>query len=204
MLRHTFTTIAVVALSACGSYHTAVLYEPATTEEAATFIPGDGCAQPRYRFGTVSSSRNAMVFIDVTSQEDPPKLHLSVVIEGISRFNFDNDKLIISGADGTTGSAAVTMNSFRFSTGGGRFSEREFHPTDVLVGPPRASFRPYHPENAYEKTQWNFSSQMVLPASKPDRFSVQLPGAVIDGEKLSFPLVTFHRREKSYRILCLK
>lgn len=205
MFRHAFNMFAVVALSGCGSYHSAVLYEPSTTAKVATFVPGDGCAGPRYRFGTISSTRKAMVFLDVTNGEDKPKLHASVVIEGTSRFHFFDDKVVISGVDRATGADTfVKMNKFRFSTGGGRFSEREFHSLDDFVGPPRASFKPYFPENAYERTQWSFSSQMVLPLFRPDRFSVQIPDAMIDGENLSFPLVTFQRREMSYRVLCLK
>ena len=106
--------------------------------------------------------------------------------------------------DGTTESAKVTMNSFRFSTGGGRFSGRDFHPTEVFAGPPRDSFKPYYPQNLYERTQWDFSSETPLPALTPDRFAVQIPEATIDGERLSFPIVTFHRRELSYRVLCPK
>lgn len=205
MFRYALATIVVAVLSGCGSYHSVVLYEPSTPEKAAAFVPGDGCSGPRYRFGTVSSTRKAMVFLDVTNGGDHPKLGLSVVIEGVSRFNFNDDKLTISSPDrGTGASITLTMNNFRFSTGGGRFTEREIRPLDDFVGPPRASFRPYYPENAYEGTQWNFSSQMALPLSRPDRFSVQIPGAVIDGENISFPLVTFQRRETNYRVLCLK
>ena len=64
--------IAIAGLSACGSYRTAVLYEPSTKSKAATFIPGDGCTKTRYLFGTVSSSGNAMVFLNVAGGEDLP------------------------------------------------------------------------------------------------------------------------------------
>lgn len=200
-----YALVTIVALSGCGSYHRVVLYEPSTPEKAAAFVPSDGCSRPRYRFGTLSSTKKAMVFLDATNEDDHPKLGLSVVIEGVSRFNFNDDKLTISSPDRDTGARiTLKMNNFRFTTGWGSYTEREFDPLDDFVGPPRASFRPYHPENAYERTQWDFSSQIALPLSRPDRFSVQIPGAVIDGESISFPLVTFRRRETTYRILCLK
>lgn len=195
--------VAIATLSACGNYRSIVLYEPSTTFKAAKFVPGDGCTAPSFRFGSVSNTSKAMVFLDVSNAADDPRLNLSVTTEGTSSFNFLKDELIISEAGHNT-STSVKMNSFKFATGGGYFSKREFGPSDAFVGPPRSSFRPYYPDSAYEKTQWSFSSQVALPISREDRFSVQIPSATIDGEMLSFPLVTFQRRELSYRVLCLK
>jgi len=145
-----------------------------------------------------------MVFVAVKDKKVEPEINLRVVIEGESEFKFSSDQIkIISTATATGRDITATMSNFKFSTGGGRYAESEFTPTDFLVGPPRASFIPYYPENVYEVMQWSFSSRATVPIPSRE-FSVQIPSAVIDGENLSFPVVTFVRREVGYRILCLK
>lgn len=204
MLRFFILIAPICALGGCGTYKTKVLYEPSTERQVASFNSGDACVSPSYGFGTISDSPKALVFVKVRQANDRPELNLDVTITGNSRFQFVDSHIDISELKSGGKRTAINIEPFRFSTGGGRYVEKTLAPMDEFTGPPQDSFQPYYSSNKYAQEQWSFESRIGLPSNTNGAFQVQIPDAIVDGRHITFPRVSFQKREVRYRELCLK
>jgi hypothetical protein len=195
--------LAALMLAGCGTYQAVTLYEASTPAGAARFDPGDNCSAPDYLPLTVSNRDGATVRLSAYQIVDRVEVHSEVRIVGQSKFGFLQDVLTFHAGDNGVGTPAK-MGEFALGSGSGQIVGKKVYSPDELSGPGVAGFQPYYPSDRYESADWDFDSVTLLPFPDSTSFSVQLPDAVVDGVRLSFPRVDFHRRKNGNHQFCLK